>query len=71
MNQREFLLAMGLEPRAAALSSNATRPDRDMIARAVERLAGRAQMGNLFKVVTATSPGLRAPYPFGTDDRGP
>jgi SAM-dependent MidA family methyltransferase len=71
MNQREFLLAMGLEARAAALSSNATRPDRDMIARAVERLAGRAQMGNLFKVVTATSPGLRAPYPFGTDDRGP
>ncbi|MFL5260723.1 MAG: class I SAM-dependent methyltransferase [Hyphomicrobiales bacterium] len=71
MTQREFLLAMGLEARAAALSRNISGRDRDMIARAVERLAGPAQMGNLFKVVAATSPGLRAPYPFGTDDRGP
>jgi NADH dehydrogenase [ubiquinone] 1 alpha subcomplex assembly factor 7 len=71
MTQREFLLAMGLEARAAALSRNISGPDRDMIARAVERLAGPAQMGNLFKVVAATSPGLSAPYPFGIDDRGP
>jgi SAM-dependent MidA family methyltransferase len=71
MTQREFLLAMGLEARASKLSGNASHSERDMIARAVERLAGPAQMGNLFKVVAASSPGLPAPYPFGNDDRGP
>ena len=69
MTQRNFLLAMGLEARAAALSSNASPPEREIISRAVERLAGEAQMGNLFKVIAATTPGLSVPYPFGSHDR--
>lgn len=69
MTQRCFLLAMGLEPRAAALAKNASLPDRKVISRAVERLAGETQMGNLFKVIAATTPGLPAPYPFEPDDR--
>jgi NADH dehydrogenase [ubiquinone] 1 alpha subcomplex assembly factor 7 len=70
LTQRQFLLAMGLEPRAAALSKRASPSKREIIARAMDRLAGEAQMGNLFKVVAATTPGLSAPYPFGSHDRG-
>jgi NADH dehydrogenase [ubiquinone] 1 alpha subcomplex assembly factor 7 len=64
--QRAFLLAMGLEQRAAILSSKADANSRDILARAVARLAGETEMGNLFKVMVATSPDLPMPYPFGT-----
>ena len=33
--------------------------------RQMARLADEGQMGNLFKVLAATSPGLATPYPFG------
>jgi SAM-dependent MidA family methyltransferase len=66
MTQRRFLLAMGLEARAAALSRNAPERKREIIHRSVERLAGEAQMGNLFKVLAAVTPGIAAPYPFGS-----
>lgn len=66
ITQRQFLLAMGLEARAAILSRAAEPPQRKIIARAIERLAGENQMGNLFKVMAATSPGLSMPYPFGS-----
>jgi SAM-dependent MidA family methyltransferase len=65
MTQHRFLLAMGIEARAAALSRNASEGKREIIRRAVERLAGEAQMGNLFKVLAGVSPGIAAPYPFG------
>jgi NADH dehydrogenase [ubiquinone] 1 alpha subcomplex assembly factor 7 len=71
LTQRRFLLAMGLEARAAALAKAASRSQGEIIARAVERLAGEAQMGNLFKVIAATTPGLPVPYPFGSHDRSP
>jgi NADH dehydrogenase [ubiquinone] 1 alpha subcomplex assembly factor 7 len=71
MTQRQFLLAMGLEARAEALSNKASLPEREIIARAAERLAGETQMGNLFKVIAATTPGFTAPYPFGANDRSP
>lgn len=66
VTQRQFLLAMGLEARAEVLSSKAKPQMRKIIARSVERLAGENQMGNLFKVMAATSPGLAKPYPFGS-----
>jgi SAM-dependent MidA family methyltransferase len=66
ITQRQFLLAMGLEARAALLSQNARPEDRKVLARTAERLAGEDQMGNLFKVMAATSPGLASPYPFGS-----
>jgi SAM-dependent MidA family methyltransferase len=66
ITQRAFLLAMGLERRAAILSSKADANTRDILARAVARLVGEQEMGQLFKVMVGTSPGLATPYPFGT-----
>ncbi len=66
ITQRAFLLAMGLEQRAAILSSKADANSRDILSRAVARLAGETEMGNLFKVMVATSADIPTPYPFGT-----
>lgn len=65
LSQRAFLLAMGLEQRAAILAAKSDAATKDMLARAVARLAGETEMGNLFKVMVATSPDLPTPYPFG------
>ncbi len=65
MTQRSFLLAMGLEARTAALSAKTDQRTREVLQRAMTRLADGAEMGNLFKVLAATSQGLAAPYPFG------
>lgn len=66
ITQRQFLLSMGLEARAALLSQKAQLAERKVIGHAIERLAGENQMGNLFKVMAAISPGLSTPYPFGS-----
>jgi NADH dehydrogenase [ubiquinone] 1 alpha subcomplex assembly factor 7 len=66
ITQRAFLLAMGLERRAAILSSRADANTKEILARAAARLTGETEMGNLFKVMVATSPELPPPYPFGT-----
>ena len=66
ITQRVFLLAMGLERRAAILSSKADGKTQAVLARSVARLTGETEMGNLFKVMVATSPDLPTPYPFGT-----
>jgi NADH dehydrogenase [ubiquinone] 1 alpha subcomplex assembly factor 7 len=55
---------MGLEARAHALkTASAASPTCDIDA-AVERLAGPSEMGELFKVIAVTTPGLGRPYPF-------
>jgi SAM-dependent MidA family methyltransferase len=60
LSQAEFLLALGIEPRAQALS--AARPDRaDQIARQLDRLVNEAQMGALFKVACLCAPNLSPP----------
>ncbi len=64
LTQRDFLLAMGLEARIAALKARADTRMADMLQRAMARLVDESQMGNLFKVMVATSPGLATPYPF-------
>ncbi len=64
LTQRAFLLSMGLEQRSAILAAKAEGDARALIERAMTRLAHPDQMGNLFKVLAATSPGLAAPYPF-------
>ena len=66
ITQQAFLLAMGLERRAAILASKADAKTKDILARTVARLTGETEMGNLFKVMVATSPDLATPYPFGT-----
>jgi len=47
------------------LAARADAQQRIVMRRAVTRLAAADQMGNLFKVLAATSPGLAQPYPFG------
>jgi SAM-dependent MidA family methyltransferase len=66
MTQRDFLLAMGLEQRAVILSSKADQKTQEILTRSVARLVGEQEMGQLFKVMVGTSPGLATPYPFGT-----
>jgi NADH dehydrogenase [ubiquinone] 1 alpha subcomplex assembly factor 7 len=63
--QRHFLLAMGLEPRIDQLAARADPAMAAILRRQMARLADENQMGNLFKVLAATSPGMASPYPFG------
>ena len=60
VSQAAFLEALGLGARAAALVS-ANPGQADKIARQVERLTARDQMGELFQVVCLASPGLGPP----------
>jgi NADH dehydrogenase [ubiquinone] 1 alpha subcomplex assembly factor 7 len=56
--QGEFLLRLGIGERAKALA-RANPAEAANIARAIERLTSPEQMGTLFKVLCAHSPGLR------------
>jgi NADH dehydrogenase [ubiquinone] 1 alpha subcomplex assembly factor 7 len=61
--QGDFLAALGLRQRAAALArANPQRAER--IGRELERLAGEAAMGALFKAACLSSPGLSPPAGF-------
>ncbi len=64
MPQGVFLTALGLVERAGRLGAQADSGTREAIRAAVERLAGPAQMGALFKVLALTPPAL-IPPPFG------
>ena len=60
ITQAEFLEALGIAQRAQALA--AARPDRaEQIARQLDRLIGKAQMGALFKVACLCAPDLSPP----------
>ena len=65
LTQRQFLLAMGLEQRIGQLAAKADAATSATLHRQMARLADENQMGNLFKVLGVTSPGLMTPYPFG------
>ncbi|MEO8811912.1 MAG: SAM-dependent methyltransferase [Caulobacteraceae bacterium] len=59
-SQRAFLRTLGIDARAAALST--ARPDlADTIGRQLERLIGEEAMGLLFKAVCVHAPGLSPP----------
>jgi len=61
--QGDFLLRMGLLERAGRLGSGAGPERQEAIRGEVERLAGPDAMGNLFKVLAITPPGLKlAPF---------
>ncbi len=62
--QGPFLHAMGLEVRAEKLKEKAMSRQKRLIDSAVERLAGRDQMGELFKVLAFTHPDCPMPAPF-------
>jgi NADH dehydrogenase [ubiquinone] 1 alpha subcomplex assembly factor 7 len=59
-----FLTALGAKARLAALSARATPAQHAALASGLRRLLDPAQMGNLFKAVALTSPGLPAPAGF-------
>ncbi len=62
--QGPFLHAMGLEVRAEKLKEKAMSRQKRLINSAVERLAGRDQMGELFKVLALSHPDCPMPAPF-------
>jgi NADH dehydrogenase [ubiquinone] 1 alpha subcomplex assembly factor 7 len=61
MTQGEFLIRMGLVQRANVLGRGKDTKTRDALAAALERLAGPKAMGDLFKVLAVSSPGLKLP----------
>lgn len=64
VSQRDFLLELGAEVRLAALVERASLEQRSGLASGLNRLIDPAQMGNLFKVLGLTSPGLPPPAGF-------
>ncbi len=65
IEQGSFLDAVGIGLRARRLKANATAKQASDIDAAVERLTAPQQMGQLFKVLAMTAPGLPVPPPFG------
>ena len=62
--QAAWLGALGAEARLAALSRAATASQRALLASGLRRLLDPAGMGNLFKAIALSSPGLPAPEGF-------
>jgi SAM-dependent MidA family methyltransferase len=60
LRQGEFLYRLGLAERAAALSRGKEASEQNLIAAAVDRLAGEGagKMGELFKLIAVSSPAL-------------
>ncbi len=65
--QGKFLLGMGLLERAGRIGSGASPQVQERISGEVERLAGPQEMGNLFKVLAVSSPGVKLPPFSGAD----
>ena len=64
VTQGQFLTALGAEERLRSLSVGATEAQRTALRSGLERLIDPAQMGNLFKALALTSPGMPAPAGF-------
>ena len=64
VGQGAFLLALGIEMRAAALAQSATPKQAEDIEAALNRLIAPDQMGHLFKALALTSPGQATPPGF-------
>lgn len=64
ISQGRFLAALGAEARLARLSAKADAAQRRLLESGLRRLLDPAQMGNLFKALALTSPGLPAPAGF-------
>ena len=61
MRQGEFLIRLGLVERANVLGRGKDEKTRNGIASGMERLAGPKAMGDLFKVLAVSAPGLKLP----------
>jgi NADH dehydrogenase [ubiquinone] 1 alpha subcomplex assembly factor 7 len=62
--QGRFLAALGAGARRDALSAAGTPAQRALLDSGLRRLLDPDQMGNLFKALALTSPGLAAPAGF-------
>ena len=65
--QSTFLSALGIRERSQALAQ-ANPQQADGLAADLDRLVGHAQMGDLFKVLCVSAPGV-TPYPFVPNDK--
>ena len=66
VTQGDFLIALGIEARAAALMERATAAQRADVETALGRLVGSGEMGSLFKVLATAR--ADAPPPAGFED---
>jgi NADH dehydrogenase [ubiquinone] 1 alpha subcomplex assembly factor 7 len=64
VSQGRFLRALGAEARLAALTARASPAQRALLDSGLRRLIDPGEMGNLFKVLALSSPGLPAPAGF-------
>jgi Uncharacterized conserved protein len=64
VDQGEWLVRLGIQPRAVALKRSATPKQAADIDSALNRLIAHDQMGTLFKVLALASPGLGNPAGF-------
>lgn len=64
VDQGEWLVRLGIQPRAAGLKRNATPKQAADIDSALNRLIANDQMGTLFKALALASPGLGTPAGF-------
>lgn len=64
IGQGPFLMSLGILARAKRLLAAATAEQREVIEAALKRLLAPSEMGNLFKVMALTSPGMDAPPGF-------
>ena len=64
VTQREFLSRLGIGERLEHLLKNATPTQQPILISGVERLISPAHMGDLFKVIALTQPGLPEPPGF-------
>lgn len=69
VEQGTFLTALGLDMRAETLKARATETQASAITAATDRLAHPDQMGQLFKVLSLSSPGLPVPPGFPDEAR--
>ena len=65
VNQGDFLKALGIEARAKVLARGKTPREAGEVLGAMKRLIAPAEMGDLFKVLAVTAPGLPVPAGFG------
>lgn len=64
VNQGDFLLALGIEARAATLAKGGSASQREDIEIALGRLIGAGEMGSLFKALAIAPPDAPAPAGF-------
>lgn len=71
--QSDFLQRLGIEARAAALSAKATPQNAEDIVAAMRRLIGKSPdgMGDLFKVIAISDPGLTSVVGFNGNGESP